>query len=154
MIKDLKILSAIISITVLLYINTFSFDEVPEILAQGMQPTMMPRLIFTLIIFLSFFQIYQNKNLIDEKKEPIKSNAFITFGFILFIILIADKLGFFLAILIFTFVTPFLWQRKDKFFVLLYSVGMTVFVFVFFTLVLQLKFPQGILENFIVRTFY
>ena len=154
MIKDLKILSAIISITILLYINTFSFDEVPEILAQGMQPTMMPRLIFTLIIFLSFFQIYQNKNLIDEKKEPIKSNAFITFGFILFIILIADKLGFFLAILIFTFVTPFLWQRKDKFFVLLYSVGMTVFVFFFFTLVLQLKFPQGILENFIVRTFY
>ena len=154
MIKDLKILSAIISITIVLYINTFSFDEVPEILAQGMQPTMMPRLIFTLIIFLSFFQIYQNKNLIDEKKEPIKSNAFITFGFILFIILIADKLGFFLAILIFTFVTPFLWQRKDKFFVLLYSVGMTVFVFVFFTLVLQLKFPQGILENFIVRTFY
>ena len=154
MIKDLKILSAIISITVLLYINTFSFDEVPEILAQGMQPTMMPRLIFTLIIFLSLFQIYQNKNLIDEKKEPIKSNAFTTFGFILFIILIADKLGFFLAILIFTFLTPFLWQRKDKFFVLLYSIGMTVFVFVFFTLVLQLKFPQGILENFIVRTFY
>ena len=154
MIKDLKILSAIILITVLLYINTFSFDEVPEILAQGMQPTMMPRLIFTLIIFLSLFQIYQNKNLIDEKKEPIKSNAFITFGFILFIILIADKLGFFFTFLLFTFVTPFLWQRKDKFFVLLYSIGMTVFVFVFFTLVLQLKFPQGILENFIVRTFY
>ena len=154
MIKDLKILSAIISITVLLYINTFSFDEVPEILAQGMQPTMMPRLIFTLIIFLSLFQIYQNKNLIEEKKELIKSNAFITFGFILFIILIADKLGFFLTILIFTFVTPLLWQRKDKFYVLLYSIGMTVFVFVFFTLVLQLKFPQGILENFIVRTFY
>ena len=71
MIKDLKILSVIILITILLYINTFSFDEVPEILAQGMQPTMMPRLIFTLIIFLSLFQIYQNKNLIDEKKEHL-----------------------------------------------------------------------------------
>ena len=89
-----------------------------------------------------------------EKKEIIKTNAFITFGFILFIILIADKLGFFLTILIFTFVTPLLWQRKDKFFVLLYSIGMTLFVFVFFTLVLQLKFPQGILEDFIVRNFY
>ena len=119
-----------------------------------MQPTMMPRLIFTLIVFLSLFQIYQNKNLLDEKKDIIKTNAFITFGFILFIILIADKLGFFLTILIFTFVTPLLWQRKDKFFVLLYSIGMTLFVFVFFTLVLQLKFPQGILEDFIVRNFY
>ena len=119
MIKDIKILSAIISITLLLYIYTFSFDEVPEILAQGMQPTMMPRLIFSLIILLSLFQIYQNKNLVEEKKEIIKTNAFITFGFILFIILIADKLGFFLTILIFTFVTPLLWQRKDKFFVLL-----------------------------------
>tara|TARA_A100001011_G_scaffold217542_1_gene225508 strand:+ start:1481 stop:1624 length:144 start_codon:yes stop_codon:yes gene_type:complete len=47
MIKDLKILSAIVSITILLYFYTFTFDEVPEILAQGMQPTMMPRLIFT-----------------------------------------------------------------------------------------------------------
>jgi hypothetical protein len=140
MIKDIKILSVIITITILLYIYTFSFDEVPEILAQGMQPTMMPRLIFTLIVFLSLFQIYQNKNLVEEKKEIIKTNAFITFGFILFIILIAD--------------TPLLWQRKDKFFVLLYSIGMTVFVFVFFTLVLQLKFPQGILEDFIVRNFY
>ena len=67
MIKDIKILSVIITITILLYIYTFSFDEVPEILAQGMQPTMMPRLIFTLIVFLSLFQIYQNKNLLDEK---------------------------------------------------------------------------------------
>jgi hypothetical protein len=95
MIKDIKILSVIITITILLYIYTFSFDEVPEILAQGMQPTMMPRLIFSLIVFLSLFQIYQNKNLVEEKKEIIKTNAFITFGFILFIILIADKLGFF-----------------------------------------------------------
>ena len=79
MIKDIKILSAIITITILLYIYTFSFDEVPEILAQGMQPTMMPRLIFTLIVFLSLFQIYQNKNLVEEKKEIIKTNAFITF---------------------------------------------------------------------------
>ena len=55
MIKDLKILSAIVSITILLYFYTFTFDEVPEILAQGMQPTMMPRLIFTLIVLLSFY---------------------------------------------------------------------------------------------------
>ena len=48
MIKDFKILSVIISLTIFLFIVTFSFDEVPEILAQGMQPTMMPRLIFTL----------------------------------------------------------------------------------------------------------
>ena len=55
---------------------------------------------------------------------------------------------------IFTFVTPFLWQRKDKLIVFLYSVGMTVFIFVLFTLILQLKFPQGIIEDFIVRNFY
>ena len=154
MIKDIKILGVIIFISLILFGYTFTFDEVPEILAQGMQPTMMPRLIFTLIVFLSLFQIYQNKNLLDGKKDIIKTNAFITFGFILFIILIADKLGFFLTILIFTFITPLLWQRKDKFFVLLYSISMTLFVFVFFTLVLQLKFPQGILEEFIVRNFY
>ena len=154
MIKDSKILSIIIFLTLYLFIVTFSFDQVPEILAQGMQPTMMPRLIFSLIISLSIFQIYQNRNLIDKKKEVIKRNAYLTFCFMAFMILIAEKLGFFLTVFMFTLVTPFLWQRKDKLNVFLYSLGMTIFVFVFFTLVLQLKFPQGILEDFIVRNFY
>ena len=85
MIKDIKILSVIIIISVALFGYTFTFDEVPEILAQGMQPTMMPRLIFSLIIFLSVFQLVQNKKLKSETKELIRKNAFITFGYTLII---------------------------------------------------------------------
>ena len=154
MIKDIKILSVIIFISLILFGYTFTFDEVPEILAQGMQPTMMPRLIFSLIIFLCFFQIYQNKSLKSENKDIIKTNAFVTFGYTLFIVLIADKLGFLISVFLFTLITPILWQRKDYVKITLYSLCMTVFVFVFFTLVLQLKFPQGILEDFIIRNFY
>ena len=154
MIKDIKILSVIIFISLILFGYTFTFDEVPEILAQGMQPTMMPRLIFSLIIFLCFFQIYQNKSLKSENKDIIKRNAFITFGYTLFIVLIADKLGFLISVFLFTLITPILWQRKDYVKITLYSFCMTIFVFVFFTLVLQLKFPQGILEDFIIRNFY
>jgi|TARA_X000000368_G_C22913852_1_gene659885 biotin transporter BioY len=154
MIKDIKILGVIIFISLILFGYTFTFDEVPEILAQGMQPTMMPRLIFSLIIFLCFFQIYQNKSLKSENKDIIKRNAFITFGYTLFIVLIADKLGFLISVFLFTLITPILWQRKDYLKITLYSLCMTIFVFVFFTLVLQLKFPQGILEDFIIRNFY
>ena len=154
MIKDIKILGVIIFISLILFGYTFTFDEVPEILAQGMQPTMMPRLIFSLIIFLCFFQIYQNRSLKSENKDIIKRNAFITFGYTLFIVLIADKLGFLISVFLFTLITPILWQRKDYVKITLYSLCMTVFVFVFFTLVLQLKFPQGILEDFIIRNFY
>ena len=113
MIKDIKILSVIIFISLILFGYTFTFDEVPEILAQGMQPTMMPRLIFSLIIFLCFFQIYQNKSLKSENKDIIKRNAFITFAYTLFIVLIADKLGFLISVFLFTLITPILWQRKD-----------------------------------------
>ena len=154
MIKDIKILGVIIFISLILFGYTFTFDEVPEILAQGMQPTMMPRLIFSLIIFLCFFQIYQNKSLKSENKNIIKRNAFITFGYTLFIVLIADKLGFLISVFLFTLITPILWQRTDYVKITLYSLCMTIFVFVFFTLVLQLKFPQGILEDFIIRNFY
>jgi len=154
MIKDIKILGVIIFISLILFGYTFTFDEVPEILAQGMQPTMMPRLIFSLIIFLCFFQIYQNKSLKSENKNIIKRNAFITFGYTLFIVLIADKLGFLISVFLFTLITPILWQRKDYVKITLYSLCMTIFVFVFFTLVLQLKFPQGILEDFIIKNFY
>ena len=154
MIKDIKILSVIIFISLILFGYTFTFDKVPEILAQGMQPTMMPRLIFSLIIFLCFFQIYQNKSLKSENKDIIKTNAFVTFGYTLFIVLIADKLGFLISVFLFSLITPILWQRKDFVKIILYSLFMTIFVFVFFTLVLQLKFPQGILEDFIIRNFY
>ena len=154
MIKDIKILSIIIFISLILFGYTFTFDEVPEILAQGMQPTMMPRLIFSLIIFLCFFQIYQNKSHKSENKDVIKRNAFITFGYTLFIVLIADKLGFLISVFLFTLITPILWERKDYLKITLFSLCMTIFVFVFFTLVLQLKFPQGILEDFIIRNFY
>tara|TARA_B100001057_G_scaffold174683_1_gene175291 strand:- start:1889 stop:2353 length:465 start_codon:yes stop_codon:yes gene_type:complete len=154
MIKDIKILGVIIFISLILFGYTFTFDEVPEILAQGMQPTMMPRLIFSLIIFLCFFQIYQNKSLKSKNKDIIKRNAFITFGYTLFIVLIADKLGFLISVFFFTLITPILWQRKDYVKITLYSLCMTIFVFVFFTLILQLKFPQGILEDFIIRNFY
>ena len=154
MIKDIKILSVIIIISAALFAYTFTFDEVPEILAQGMQPTMMPRLIFSLIIFLSVFQLVQNKKLKSETKELIRRNAFITFGYTLFIVLIADKLGFFISIFLYTLVMPILWQRKDYIKIFFYSLVISIFVFVFFTLVLQLKFPQGILEEFIIRNFY
>ena len=154
MLKDIKILSVIIIISVALFGYTFTFDEVPEILAQGMQPTMMPRLIFSLIIFLSVFQLVQNKKLKSETKELIRRNAFITFGYTLFIVLIADKLGFFISIFLYTLVMPILWQRKDYIKIFFYSLVISIFVFVFFTLVLQLKFPQGILEEFIIRNFY
>ena len=154
MIKDIKILSVIIIISVALFAYTFTFDEVPEILAQGMQPTMMPRLIFSLIIFLSVFQLVQNKKLKSETKELIRRNAFITFGYTLFIVLIADKLGFFISIFLYTLVMPILWQRKDYIKIFFYSLVISIFVFAFFTLVLQLKFPQGILEEFIIRNFY
>ena len=115
---------------------------------------MMPRLIFSLIIFLCFFQIYQNKSLKSENKDIIKRNAFITFGYTLFIVLIADKLGFLISVFLFTLITPILWQRKDYVKITLYSFSMTIFVFVYFTLILQLKFPQGILEDFIIRNFF
>ncbi len=154
MIKDIKILSVIIIISVALFAYTFTFDEVPEILAQGMQPTMMPRLIFSLIIFLSVFQLFQNKKLKSETKELVRRNAFITFGYTLFIVLIADKLGFFISIFLYTLVMPILWQRKDYIKIFFYSLVISIFVFVFFTLILQLKFPQGILEEFIIRNFY
>ena len=154
MIKDIKILSVIIIISAALFAYTFTFDEVQELLAQGIHPTMMPRLIFSLIIFLSIFQLIQNKKLKSDTKEMIRRNAFVTFAYTLFIVLIADKLGFLISIFLYTLLMPILWQRKDYIKIFFYSLVISIFVFVFFTLVLQLKFPQGILEEFIIRNFY
>ena len=152
MIKDIKILSVIIIISAALFAYTFTFDEVPEILAQGMQPTMMPRLIFSLIIFLSIFQLIQNKKIKSDAKEMIRRNAFITFAYTLFIVLIADKLGFLISIFLYTLLMPILWQRKDYIKIFFYSLVISIFAFAFLHC-LQPKFPQGIFEEFIIRNF-
>ena len=84
----------------------------------------------------------------------IRRNAFVTFAYTLFIVLIADKLGFLISIFLYTLLMPILWQRKDYIKIFFYSLVISIFVFAFFTLVLQLKFPQGILEEFIIMNFY
>ena len=144
---EFKVFFVIILVSTVLLISTFTFDTVPPILNRGIQPATFPKGLLVLIIvltsviyYLSFKNPWRN-----EKKLP--KNFFLTIlSFVLFI-LISKTLDFFLAISILSIFVSYNWGEKRIFYLLLVGIIFPLIVFIFFEMVLGLRFPPGIITN-------
>jgi hypothetical protein len=144
---EFKVFFVIILASTVLLISTFTFDTVPPILNRGIQPATFPKGLLVLIIvltsviyYLSFKNPWRN-----EKKLP--KNFFLTIlSFVLFI-LISKTLDFFLAISVLSIFVSYNWGEKRIFYLLLVGIIFPLIVFIFFEMVLGLRFPPGIITN-------
>ncbi len=144
---EFKVFFVIILVSTVLLISTFTFDKVPPILNRGIQPATFPKGLLVLIIaltsviyYLSFKNPWRN-----EKKLP--KNFFLTIlSFVLFI-LISKTLDFFLAISVLSIFVSYNWGEKRIFYLLLVGIIFPLIVFIFFEMVLGLRFPPGIITN-------
>jgi len=144
---EFKVFFVIILVSTVLLISTFTFDTVPPILNRGIQPATFPKGLLVLIIvlisviyYLSFKNPWRN-----EKKLP--KNFFLTIlSFVLFI-LISKTLDFFLAISVLSIFVSYNWGEKRIFYLLLVGIIFPLIVFIFFEMVLGLRFPPGIITN-------
>ena len=144
---EFKVFFVIILVSTVLLISTFTFDTVPPILNRGIQPATFPKGLLVLIIvltsviyYLSFKNPWRN-----EKKLP--KNFFLTIlSFVLFI-LISKTLDFFLAISVLSIFVSYNWGEKRIFYLLLVGIIFPLIVFIFFEMVLGLRYPPGIITN-------
>ena len=144
---EFKVFFVIILVSTVLLISTFTFDTVPPILNRGIQPATFPKGLLVLIIFLTSVIYYLSfKNpWRNEKKLP--KNFFLTIlSFVLFI-LISKTLDFFLAISVLSIFVSYNWGEKRIFYLLLVGIIFPLIVFIFFEMVLGLRFPPGIITN-------
>ena len=142
-----KVCAVIIVISVILLIQTFSFDIVPPILNRGIQPATFPKALLVLIIVLTSLIYYLSTKKPWKLEKKLPKAFFITlFNFVLFII-VSKFLDFFLAISILSVFVSYYWGERRVLYLLLVSIIFPTIVFIFFETILGLRFPAGIITN-------
>ena len=98
------------------------------------------KVFFSIIYYLSFKKPWKK-----EKKLP-KPFFLTILSFIIFII-ISKTLDFFLAISVLSIFVSYYWGERRIFYLLLVSIIFPLVVFIFFEMILGLRFPPGIITN-------
>ena len=127
------------------------FEEVPPILNRGIQPATFPKILLILITLLSSLVYYLSLKRPWDKKDTLEKPFFLTLLFLVLFFFIAIYLDFFLAISIFAFLVSFFWGERRIPYLVLVSLIFPLVVFIFFEMILGLRFPSGIITNFYYR---
>ena len=144
---EFKVFFTIILVSTILLLSTFSFDTVPPILNRGIQPATFPKGLLVLMIAFSTIVYYLSFKKPWKKEKKLPKPFFLTIlSFILFII-ISKTLDFFLAISVLSIFVSYNWGERRVFYLLLVSIIFPLIVFIFFEMILGLRFPPGIITN-------
>jgi hypothetical protein len=144
---EFKVFSVIIVVSTILLISTFTFDTVPPILNRGIQPATFPKGLLVLIIALTSLIYYLSLKKPWKKEKELPKNFFLTLLSFIFFIIISKTLDFFLAISVLSVFVSYNWGEKRFFYLLLVGIIFPFIVFVFFEMILGLRFPPGIITN-------
>ncbi len=144
---EFKVFFIIILISIILLISTFTFDTVPPILNRGIQPATFPKGLLVLIITLTSVIYYLSFKKPWKKEKKLPKNFFLTILSFIFFIIISKSLDFFLAISVLSVFVSYNWGEKRIFYLLLVGIIFPIIVFIFFEMILGLRFPPGIITN-------
>ncbi len=144
---EFKVFVVIIIFSVFAFINTLYFDEVPPILNRGIQPATFPKILLVLITLLATLVYYLSLKNPWKKNEKLDRPFFFTLLFFILFSLITIYLDFFLAIAVLSFLVSFFWGERRILYLALVSLIFPIIVFIFFEMILGLRFPAGIITN-------
>jgi len=142
-----RVCFVIIFISTILLITTFSFDIVPPILNRGIQPATFPKALLVLIISLTLIVYFLSTKKPWKVEKKLPKPFYLTLISFLLFILISKTLDFFLAISVLSVFVSYYWGERRFFYLLLVSIIFPFVVFVFFEMILGLRFPPGIITN-------
>ena len=146
--KDSFIVCFLITlISAFLLFITFTFDIVPPILNRGIQPATFPKALLILIILLTLVIYFLSLKKPWKKEKKLPKNFFLTILSFIFFIIISKSLDFFLAISVLSIFVSYNWGEKRIFYLLLVGIIFPLIVFIFFEMILGLRFPPGIITN-------
>ena len=144
---EFKVFFIIILVSIILLISTFTFDIVPPILNRGIQPATFPKGLLVLIITLTSVIYYLSFKKPWKKEKKLPKNFFLTILSFIFFIIISKSLDFFLAISVLSVFVSYNCGEKRIFYLLLVGIIFPLIVFIFFEMILGLRFPPGIITN-------
>ena len=126
---------------------TFTFDKVPPILAQGIQPTVFPRAVLIIMFALAALQAFKAARLTPRQiaeLKPVKAIppvAFLTAGLLIAFAAIMPVIGAFPAIAIFLPGLALLWGERRWILMASSFLGFIGFAYVLFRLIMNVPLP-------------
>ncbi|MDA0661687.1 MAG: tripartite tricarboxylate transporter TctB family protein [Proteobacteria bacterium] len=131
---------------------TTQFEEPSALFQDNIQPAFFPRIMVWTILLLSILLPLEHRAIarrgddIDaERSSRIQPMAYITFGVLVTLLLIAPWLGTLLTIMTASFVLPLLWGERRLKLVVPFAILFPIAVTVLFSKVLQVYFEPGLL---------
>lgn len=139
--------TALLAVCAVLYWLTTQFDSVPAALSQNVPPEFFPRLLLAVISALSVVLIVQGGGKAarrdaappGETRRGIAAAAAAWLGCALF-----HFAGAPLAMVFSCVALPIVWGERRRGILALYALGIPAAVYVIFTLLLEVRFPEGV----------
>jgi len=146
--KQLLIESLVImAISAGLYLVTFTFEAVPAIFAQGIQPTVFPRAVLFIMFALAGLQAINAVRLspVDvaelKPRKPIPKIVYLTALALIGFFLAMPIIGTFPTLFIFCPVLAFLWGEQRWALLVPSFAGFIAFIYVLFRIILNIPLP-------------
>lgn len=146
--RELLIESLVIMVlATILFAITFSFDHVPAIFAQGIQPTIFPRAILIIIFGLAALQAWKAVNLSAEAvaglkpSKPVPAVVFVTAGATLAFLILMPTIGTFPTLVLFCPALALIWGERRRVLMALSFTGFTGFIYVLFRMIMNVPLP-------------
>lgn len=130
-----------------LYAVTYSFDKVPAILAQGVQPTVWPRAILIIMFGLGALQLVRAMRLNADAlatlsaTKPVPMIVFLTAALLIALGYLIPLIGTFPALVLFLPTLAVLWGERRWLLMALSFAGFLGFIYVLFRLIMNVPLP-------------
>ena len=126
---------------------TYTFDKVPAILAEGIQPTIFPRAMLIIMFLLAVLQAFKAMRISPQEAlqlKPLKAIPLVVYLTALFLIAFAylmPIIGTFPAIVVFLPALAMLWGERRWLLMALSFAGFLGFAYVLFRLIMNVPLP-------------
>lgn len=126
---------------------TTTFERVPKALVQGVQPADFPLLLIGVILLLTGVLVWQLIGKPDPPRAPLPPVFFVTVGLFLVFAGVAAWVDLFAAFAVFAVGLSFAWGERRLLPILAIAVVLPAAIFLLFDLVLEIRFPRGVLTS-------
>jgi putative tricarboxylic transport membrane protein len=128
---------------------TTTFDRVPDILVQGMQPADFPLVVVGVILLLTVIMVVQSAGWAAERKRPLPPVVWRSVAMIGGFLVIATWVDLFLGLMAFFVALGLVWGERRLVGLVVVAVVLAGAIFVVFGEILQVRFPHGILTDLV-----
>lgn len=125
---------------------TLTFEKVPAIVAQGMQPANFPQIIVGAISVLAIIVIFQTKKN-NPGQQSIPLMLYLTSGLLIGFVALLTWVGSLAAMFLLCVTLPLLWGERRFFVLSVYSLFFPLSIYFLFFNLLKVRLPSGFFEQ-------